>query len=205
MICNSLQKPTDLINIWPILGIVDILTIMLSKYLTRQKINEEAGYLRDFVFAANDGIVTTFAVVAGSQGANLSPSVVIILGLANLFADGISMSAGNYLSLESEEEFKENHNKKFGFKPIFLKHAIVTFFAFTVAGLVPLLPFIFGSPHTFVFSLAMVGISLLLLGIIRSVAVKKNYLRSVVETVIIGGTAAILAFAVGHFLESLAR
>jgi len=62
-------------------------------------------YLKDIVFAANDGIVTTFAVVSGTVGAALSPSIVIILGFANLLADGISMAAGNYLGTKSEMDF----------------------------------------------------------------------------------------------------
>jgi len=180
---------------------------MLSKFLQRKsdQIDQRAGYLRDFVFASNDGIITTFAVVAGSQGAELSASVVIILGVSNLLADGISMAAGNYLSLESEAAFKENHNAKFTLKMNLFKHALVTFVSFAIAGLVPLLPFIFRSPNNFVFSLAMVVIALLGLGVIRSVAVKKNFVTGVAETVLVGGVAAILAFTVGRFLESLVR
>ena len=53
-------------------------------------------YLRDFVYGGIDGSVTTFAVVAGVQGAGLSSGIVLILGLANLLADGFSMAAGNY-------------------------------------------------------------------------------------------------------------
>ena len=52
-------------------------------------------YLEEFVYGATDGAVTTFAVVAGVVGASLSPSVVLILGFANLFADGFSMAVGN--------------------------------------------------------------------------------------------------------------
>ncbi|HJR46510.1 MAG TPA: VIT1/CCC1 transporter family protein [Actinomycetota bacterium] len=55
-------------------------------------------YLGDFVYGAVDGTVTTFAVVAGVVGANLSASVVIILGLANLIADGFSMAVSNFLA-----------------------------------------------------------------------------------------------------------
>lgn len=53
-------------------------------------------YLRDFVYGGIDGSVTTFAVVAGVEGASLSSGIVLILGLANLLADGFSMAAGNY-------------------------------------------------------------------------------------------------------------
>src|SRR4029079_17377960 len=59
-------------------------------------------YVRDIVYAANDGIVTTFAVVAGVRGAGLSPWIVLALGFANLAADGLSMAVGNYLGIKSE-------------------------------------------------------------------------------------------------------
>ena len=61
-------------------------------------------YLRDFVYGAIDGAVTTFAIVAGATGANLSDEVVIILGLANLFADGLSMAVSNYLGTRAESQ-----------------------------------------------------------------------------------------------------
>ncbi|MEK7218875.1 MAG: VIT1/CCC1 transporter family protein [Patescibacteria group bacterium] len=61
-------------------------------------------FIHDIVFGAHDGIVTTFAVVAGTVGAELPVSVIVILGLANLLADGVSMGAGAYLSLRSEKD-----------------------------------------------------------------------------------------------------
>ncbi len=61
-------------------------------------------YLRDFVLGAVDGTVTTFAVVAGVAGAELPRGVAVILGLANLLADGFSMAVGNYLSTRAEHE-----------------------------------------------------------------------------------------------------
>ncbi len=64
-------------------------------------------YLAEFVYGGMDGSVTTFAVVAGAVGAELSTGVVLILGFANLFADGLSMSIGNYLSVKAEiDEYK---------------------------------------------------------------------------------------------------
>lgn len=66
-------------------------------------------YLREFVYGGIDGAVTTFAVVAGAVGANLDPSIIIILGFANLFADGFSMSVGAYLSAKSEKENYKKH------------------------------------------------------------------------------------------------
>lgn len=61
-------------------------------------------YLGEFVYGAMDGCVTTFAVVAGVQGAGLKDEIVIVLGLANLLADGFSMSVGAYLSAKSRRE-----------------------------------------------------------------------------------------------------
>ncbi|MEK9186626.1 MAG: VIT1/CCC1 transporter family protein [Patescibacteria group bacterium] len=71
----------------------------------REKHIQIGRYLKDVVFAANDGIVTTFAVVAGVIGAELSTSVILIIGFANLLADGFSMATGNYLGTKSEKEF----------------------------------------------------------------------------------------------------
>jgi VIT1/CCC1 family predicted Fe2+/Mn2+ transporter len=63
-------------------------------------------YIGDMVYGAIDGIVTTFAVVSGVAGASLSAGIVLILGFANLFADGLSMAVGNYLGTKSELEYK---------------------------------------------------------------------------------------------------
>ncbi len=56
----------------------------------------QPSYLRDFVYGGIDGVVTTFAIVAGVEGATLSSHIVLILGLANVIADGFSMAASNY-------------------------------------------------------------------------------------------------------------
>jgi len=64
----------------------------------------DQSYLRDFVYGAIDGAVTTFAVAAGAVGADLSGGIVVVLGLANLFADGFSMAASNYLGTRADRE-----------------------------------------------------------------------------------------------------
>lgn len=69
-------------------------------------------YIGDLIYGANDGIITTFAVVAGAVGASFSPVVIIILGFANIFADGVSMGASNYLSLRSEQDYARAQRKK---------------------------------------------------------------------------------------------
>ena len=69
-------------------------------------------YIQQIVYGGNDGIVTTFAVVAGTVGADLPRGVVIVLGLANLLADGCSMAAGAYLSARSEIDQFERLRKE---------------------------------------------------------------------------------------------
>jgi len=74
-------------------------------------VNKFQDYLGEFVYGGIDGSVTTFAVVAGAAGAPLESSVVIILGFANLFADGFAMSVGSYLSTKSVKENYQKHQK----------------------------------------------------------------------------------------------
>lgn len=61
-------------------------------------------YLSDWIFGGIDGSVTTFAVVSGVSGARLSPWIILVMGFANLFADGFSMAASNYLGTKAEHE-----------------------------------------------------------------------------------------------------
>jgi VIT1/CCC1 family predicted Fe2+/Mn2+ transporter len=67
-----------------------------------------ASYLRDWIYGGIDGAVTTFAVVSGVVGAQLSTAIVVILGLANLLADGFSMAAGNYSGTKAELDLREH-------------------------------------------------------------------------------------------------
>jgi vacuolar iron transporter family protein len=83
-----------------------------SKIHSRQKIlffNKD--YIPEFVYGGIDGAITTFAVVAGAEGASLGLSVVVILGIANLIADGFSMSVGNFFSTKAEQDSFERHRQ----------------------------------------------------------------------------------------------
>jgi len=68
-------------------------------------------YLRDWIYGGIDGAVTTFAVVAGVEGAHLAPMVIIILGLANVVGDGFSMAAANFIGTKSEAEERQFYEK----------------------------------------------------------------------------------------------
>ncbi|WZL88403.1 VIT1/CCC1 transporter family protein [Salinimicrobium sp. 3283s] len=68
-------------------------------------------YISEFVYGGIDGAITTFAVVAGAEGADLGIQVVVILGMANLIADGFSMSVGNFFSTKTERDTFERHKQ----------------------------------------------------------------------------------------------
>ncbi len=69
-------------------------------------------YVKSMVYGGLDGIITTFAVVAGVAGASLSSSIVLILGFANLIADGLSMAIGDYLSTKAENEYNQAERRR---------------------------------------------------------------------------------------------
>jgi VIT1/CCC1 family predicted Fe2+/Mn2+ transporter len=227
--------------------------------------------IEDFVYGAMDGAVTTFAVVAGVVGASLSPSIGLILGFANLFADGFAMAIGNYLSAKSKIEYIERERKREGkeiesstqqkikeitdiyaekgFKnelledvvkvltskrkvwvDILIKEkigsadiknenpmskAITTFTAFNLVGLIPLIPFIlvfisgFSAFYTleniFIYSATFTGFSFFAIGMIKGRVVNKSPLKSGLNTLMIGGIAAIVSFMVGDILSNYVR
>jgi VIT1/CCC1 family predicted Fe2+/Mn2+ transporter len=99
-------------------------------------------YIRDLVYGANDGVITTFAVVAGVTGGTLSSAAVLVMGVANLLADGLSMGVGNYLGIRSDERVREAQQlpEQEAFP---IRHGVATFVAFVIAGTVPLVPYLF--------------------------------------------------------------
>ncbi|MBC8111323.1 MAG: VIT1/CCC1 transporter family protein [Verrucomicrobia bacterium] len=221
-------------------------------------------YIAEFVYGGIDGVITTFAVVAGAEGAGLPVSVIIILGFANLIADGFSMSVGNYFSTKAEidnyynhkateywevenlpeietEEIREIYRRK-GFagelleqvvqvitadKEVWVdtmmkeeldmikpeespvKTATATFLAFFAIGLIPLIIYVVALftniPRTvlFITSCILTACGLLLVGNLKSVVTETNRFRGMLETLLLGGFAAVLAYLVGAVLEKI--
>ena len=161
-------------------------------------------YLKSFVYGGLDGIITTFAIVAGVAGAALSSNIVLILGFANLIADGFSMSIGDYLSSKAQLEYE---NKKRFNKKIPLKNAFMTFLAFLVFGFVPLLAYVlsyfFTIDNPFLVSIVLTGIALFFLGVFKFQITGKSWFKSGIETLLIGGVAAGFAYFVGYFVAGL--
>ncbi len=226
-------------------------------------VNKE--YIGEFVYGGIDGAITTFAVVAGAEGANLGIAVVIILGIANLIADGFSMSVGNFFSTKAErdnfrkhrqieywevenlpekekQEIREIYEAK-GFQGELLEKVVevitadkdiwvdtmmkeelemvigektpyktagVTFVSFIVVGSVPLLSYVFigegisaGNPDLFLYSCILTAIALAIVGALKSYVTEKNMMIGILETISLGGIAALLAYYVGGILETI--
>jgi VIT1/CCC1 family predicted Fe2+/Mn2+ transporter len=155
-------------------------------------------YLPEFVYGSIDGTVTTFAIVAGVVGASLSHTTILILGFANVFADGFSMAASDYLA-------EESRNKQTTLNAF--KKALVTFFSFVSVGIIPLLPYIFlltlTSNQMFFVSCIITSFSFIVIGFIRGKISGKNRLRASLETFLVGGSAATIAYVVGYLLKNL--
>ncbi len=222
-------------------------------------------YLRDVVYGAIDGAVTTLAVVSGVAGAQLSTSIVIVLGVANLIADGFSMAASNYLGTRAEEQLRQRAHRQeereiesypegereeirqivtskgfegaeleraveiitsdrkrwiemmlteeLGFAlngPSPLRAAAATFVAFVVVGSMPLLPFIlhFITPNAvgnpFLWSALLTAGAFFCVGAAKSRFVEQSWHWAGLETLLVGGAAAVLAYLIGILLGGLA-
>jgi len=160
-------------------------------------------YLRDMVYGALDGVITTMAVVAGVSGANLGARVALILGVANLVGDGISMGASNYLGLKSElEQTGADLRKEAPWR-----HGLATIAAFVVVGAVPLLAYALPRPRG-LSVLALAGVlSFLVLaaiGAARAPFVGRPRGRSAAEMTSIGVLAGLAAYAAGAIARNVA-
>jgi len=157
-------------------------------------------YVSEVVYGSNDGLVTTFAVVAGVTGAALDNSVILILGFASLLADGASMAASDFLSHRT----REARDGATG-EPPPARTAGATFLAFLVAGAVPLVSYLLPMPQAWRFPIAAVltGVTLFAIGAGRSAVTSRSWWLSGAEMLGIGAGAALLAYVVGNLLSGL--
>lgn len=169
--------------------------------------NKLGEYIGDVVYGANDGIITTFAVVAGVAGATLTPGIVIILGIANLIADGFSMATSNYLARKSEREYANNisdgASQDHAANPV--KNAMVTFIAFVIAGAIPLIPYVFGvKNNVFYWAIFSTSVALFTVGSLRTLVTGIKWWIAGAEMLLIGTIAAGVAYGIGNLLGHLA-
>ncbi len=162
-----------------------------------------SSYLDEAIYGANDGIVTTFAVVSGASGAMLGVSTIIIMGVANLIADGFSMGASRYISIKTYDDVKNANSIWKTHSQNAFKRSLVTFASFVFAGIIPLLPFLFSFSveNNFIISSASSGITFFIIGGARSFVTKRNFFISGFEMLAIGGVAATIAYFAGFITQ----
>ena len=154
-------------------------------------------YIGDLVYGANDGILTTFAVVAGVTGGALSATAVIIVGMANLLADGLSMGVGNYLAIRARESALEQRGlPEEEAQPA--RHGLATFVAFVVAGSVPLVPYVVPVAFDGFIPAAVLAFGALFgVGAARSLVTASRWWISGMEMLGLGVLVAVVAYATG--------
>lgn len=165
-------------------------------------------YLAEFVYGSIDGTVTTFAIVSGTVGAALAPGIVLILGFANVLADGFSMAASNYLAHESELDVAAGDidDREHSNEPIIT--ALITFVSFVVVGIMPLLAYVlapfnsFIAAHTFAVACGITGVTFAIIGGVRGFVVGRNVVYAALQTLAIGGVAAAISYYVGALLRT---
>ena len=164
-------------------------------------------YLSEFVYGSIDGAVTTFAVVAGATGARFDIKILLVLGFANLIADGFSMGVGSYLSTKSEQELMVKRKESIKDEPSPVINGVTTYTSFILVGLVPLLAytvdaiFDLGSSNLFAIASVLTAFAFAAIGYLKSRVSKAPVVRSILETLILGAIAASLAYVLGDLLE----
>jgi vacuolar iron transporter family protein len=161
-------------------------------------------YIRDVIYGANDGIITTFAVVAGVTGGTLSTRTVLIVGVANLFADGLSMGVGNYLSIRSHESALAALGRpEEESRPV--RHGLATLFAFVAAGAVPLVPYGFPAHgiDRFALSVILTFLALFAVGASRAAVTADRWWSAGLEMLLLGVAVAGAAYGSGALVASI--
>ncbi len=152
---------------------------------------------------ANDGILTTFAIVAGVSGGELSSRAVLIVGVANLLADGLSMGVGNYLSIRARESALEAQDLPEE-EAYPARHGMATFLAFAIAGAIPLAPYLVpGVDHRFLLSALLALAAQFTVGALRSLVTATRWWQSGLEMLILGVLVAAVAYGAGAGLASI--
>jgi len=157
-------------------------------------------YLPDLVYGANDGIITTFAVVSGVVGASLSERIILILGFANLLADGFSMGASNFLSRRSYADADERATGGEA-----TRHGAATLVGFIAAGIVPLVAYLvpLSDDVRFLVAVGLTLATLFAVGASRAVVTRLGWMRSGLEMLLVGALAAAVAYSIGALASTL--
>jgi VIT1/CCC1 family predicted Fe2+/Mn2+ transporter len=155
-------------------------------------------YIRDLVYGASDGIITTFAVVGGVTGGSLSHTAVLIIGAANLAADGLSMAVGNFVAIRAHESARAADNlPEEESRPA--RHGVATFLAFVGAGALPLVPYVLPivASRRFAWSSACTLAALFAVGATRGKVTGERWWLTGFEMLVLGVAVATAAYCAG--------
>lgn len=156
------------------------------------KLNNQ--YIRIVIFAVEDSLVSTTALIAGISAGTNNKSVVVISGMVAIAVGAISISASEYISDDAIEESAKSHRGR----SRALTDSAIMLAAYFLASLIPLLPVIFFSyPASLYVSIASALMGLVVLGYIKSKVLHTNPLKGIMKVVIVGGLATALGVLVG--------
>lgn len=159
-------------------------------------LNED--YFRSVMFGLQDGLVSTTGVVVGISVGVSDQAIIILASFVAISVEASSMAAGEYSSEKAVHELDKRHRHK----DDLIIGAILMFFSYMLAGLVPILPFlIFPVGLARVISIAAAMISLFIIGYLKGKIVKEQAFRSAWEMLVIGGLATAIGLVVGTFLK----
>lgn len=165
---------------------------------------DDANTVRAGVFGVQDGIVSTFGLVMGVAGAQVSPETVLIAGIAGAFSGAVSMGAGEYVSVKVQRELLEARSNGQGGEGIVVsphRAAAANSGLFVLGAAFPLLPFLFlvGLPAV-VTSTVLSITALFVAGALLTRLTKRSPVASGMRMLVIGGGAGVLGYLVGSLL-----
>lgn len=166
-------------------------------------------FLPECMYGGMDGLITTFAIIVGAFGAGFDTTIIIVLGLASIFADAFSMAASNYVSQKSSCHIKLTNDDGICEPGLAFKTAVATFLSFMVAGFITIFPFLLSlfsnhfSAFAIYYSVALTFVLFFLIGFFEGKISKQNAIAFGIRTFVIGIIAASVAFGTGWFIESL--
>ena len=152
-------------------------------------------YIRNFVFGAEDSLVSTVGLLAGVTSAGLERSGVIISGIVLIFVEAFSMGVGSFLSQQTVDEYGKNP-KTSSWRSA--RGGIIMFLSYLIAGFIPLLPYVLMDlSSAFRFSIVLSLVALFILGIVSAKALHTPIWRNGRRMLLVGGMAVAIGIIVG--------
>ena len=160
--------------------------------------------LREIIFGVEDGAIGNLGVVVGMAQALAPNNLILLAGIATMFAQAISMSTGNYLSIKSEKEYFAVKKKGRSYGRKYSEHknpvtsSIVMAFSVIIGAGIPLIAFFLWESYSgIVPAIIITLIGLFVLGALKTKFTNKNWFRSGIEIAVVGFVAAVAGYLIG--------